>query len=205
MTAAITLPPLLRFSAGWLRPGLLLWEADPGVPAAWPSRLAFSKPFLLMEGRDILPHPARAAVGGGEMLHPAAEQWEAAGNGSTEPNANRDHAGAAAKWRSSLCPAVAYGNEGVRKGHLALCHSHCSRARQPVQPLASARWGFIRVSPSTLGWCQPAQAQQRPGQGAGGYGCPKGRVGVTMAVTGAVHPKLSFTSWFITRGLPPSA
>lgn len=64
MTAAITLPPSLRFSAGWLRPGLLLWEADPGVPAAWPSRLAFSKPFLLMEGRDILPHPARAAVGG---------------------------------------------------------------------------------------------------------------------------------------------
>lgn len=82
MTAAITLPPLLRFSAGWLRPGLLLWEADPGVPAAWPSRLAFSKPFLLMEGRDILPHPARAAVGGGRDAAPSSRavgsswKWE---------------------------------------------------------------------------------------------------------------------------------
>lgn len=64
----------------------------------------------------MLPHPAGVAVWG-EMLHPAA------GNGSTELNVNWDHADAAAKRRSSLCPAAAPGDKGIRKGHLALCHS----------------------------------------------------------------------------------
>lgn len=54
------------------------------------------------------------------MLHPAA-QWEAAGNGSTEPNAIRDHA--RLELRSRLCAAAAPGDEGIRKGHLALCCS----------------------------------------------------------------------------------
>ena len=121
VTAAITLPPSPRFSVGWLRPGLLPWQADPCAPAARPSRLAFSKPFLLMEGREMLPHPAGMVVWG-EMLHPAA------GNGSAELNANWDHADAAAKPRSSLCPAAAPGDEGIRKGHLAPCHSRCSTA-----------------------------------------------------------------------------
>lgn len=41
VTAAITLPPSPRFSAGWLRPGLLLRQADP-----CPSSVAISPGFL---------------------------------------------------------------------------------------------------------------------------------------------------------------
>lgn len=42
-------------------------QADPCAPAVCMSCLAFSKPFLLMEAREVLAHPARAE---GEMPHP---------------------------------------------------------------------------------------------------------------------------------------
>lgn len=63
MTAAITLPLSPRFSAGRLRPGLPLWQADPCAPAAELSHLAFSKPCLLVEDREMLSHPAGEALG----------------------------------------------------------------------------------------------------------------------------------------------
>lgn len=144
------------------------------------------------------------------MLHPAAAWWEATGNRSTEPNANWDHADAAGEKKRSLCTAAVPGDKDIWKGHLAPCQSQCRIACKCMcwgkscwqhpksnfttlfQLTSCTGMGHIQVFPSTLGRCQPAQAQQHPSQGAEGYRCPRGQVGAPTTVMGAVHPRVSF-------------
>lgn len=79
------------------------------------------------------------------MLDRTAAQWEAAGNGTAEPNTNQDHARTAVKQRSSLCPSAALGEEGIRKEHFA------SSAAQSANPCAeTCPVGSIQKSKPTM-------------------------------------------------------
>lgn len=154
-----------------------------------------------------MPHPCRSSVGTAAVS--SRMRWEAAGNWSKEPNANQDHAGTAAKQRSSLCPAVAPGDSSSRTGHPAPCCSCCiqqggvlglvllavpRKATPPCQ--TTSPLGLVRLEshPTLNSWLVPSSIP-----GTGGSRPTQGQVGTPMAA----HPRSTPTSWFVPPGLPP--